>query len=400
MDVTRGVAILSIVLMNVPWQAGSIPAMLDDVRRLGWSAADRATWIALEVLVEGTQRCLLEFLFGAGMLLLSARLDARDYRRRTLWLLAFGLTDIFLILWIGDILAAYALTGLLVFPLRHVETKWLVGLGLGFALWSAGVGGAAYAGQRAFDAAVAEAEAAPVPSAAQARTLGLARSADATARRLEGETAQLVAEERRAHEGGLADYARWYWQLWVRLDLRDGLLIETIGEAAATMLLGMVLLRAGVIQGERSARFYLAAAAACYVVGLSMRAVATGEVTADVPGARIGWIVAEPARLMVGLGHLCAINLLWRTARGRVLLRPFAAAGRAALSLYLLVQVIGLHLLFAPYGLNLWGRFGWAGMTALAVAIMVMLLIVANLWLRRFPVAPAEWLWRRLASPR
>lgn len=397
LDVMRGVAILAIVLLNVPWQAGSIAALLDDPRRLGWSAADRATWITLDVLVTGTQRCLLEFLFGAGVLLLGARLDGWDYLRRNAWLLVIGLVDIGVLLWTGDILAAYAIAGSLVFPLRRLETRQLVAIGLGFALWSACFGGAVYAGQRAHDAALAEARAATIPTPAQTRTLAAAVRVEAAARRDTAETELLAREERRAHAGGIIDYARWYWRLWLRIDVAGGLLVETVIEAAATMLLGMALFRTGILTGARSGRFYLGLGAACYTIGLAARAAAALEVAAGTEGARIGWIVEEPARLLVGVGHVCAIAVAWRTAAGRRLLSPFAAAGRTALSLYLLAQVIGLHLLFSPYGLQLWNRFGWAGMTLIAMAEMMFLLLLALAWTRQFPTGPVEMMWRSLA---
>lgn len=400
LDVIRGIAILAIVLMNVPWQAASIPAMLDDVRRLGWTPADQAAWTALNVLVAGTQRCLLELLFGAGIVLLSARLDGRSYTRRSLWLIAIGLIDIFVLLWVGDIVAAYAVAGLLVFPLRQLDTKWLTAIGLSFAVWSACYGAIVYAGERAFEVAATEARASVPPSPGQARVLALVEQGVRARERQAAETARLIAEERRAHAGGVAEYARWYWRLWFRLDIKAGLLVETVAEAAATMLLGMALFRAGILQGARGGRFYLAVGAAAYGVGLVCRALAAAEVATAAEGARIGWIVEEPARLLVGLGHLCAINLLWRTGRGRRLLLPFATAGRTALSLYLLAQGVGLYLLFAPWGPGLWGRLGWAEMTAWACAMMFVLLAVATLWLRRFPVGPVEWAWRRLSNPR
>ena len=396
LDVMRGVAILAIVLLNLPWQAASIPALLDDPRRLGWSAADRATWITLDVLVTGTQRCLLEFLFGAGVVLLGALLDWRSYFRRNLWLLAIGMIDIAVLLWIGDILAAYAVAGLLVFPLRRLEVRQLTALGLSFALWSACYGGLAYAGERAFAASLAAGQASGTPRASQPP-----RAAEVEAARNDAaaETARLIEQERRAHAGGPLDYARWFWSLWYRIDLAGGLLVETVVEAAATMLLGMALMRTGVLTGVRSQRFYLVAGAGCYLLGLACRVPAALEVAAGSGGARIGWIVEEPARLLVGIGHVCAIVLAWRARFGAALLRPFVAAGRMALSLYLLAQLIGLHLLFSPYGLNLWGRFGWGEMTVLSFAVMLVLLASANLWLRHFSAGPVEAAWRTLATP-
>ena len=74
-------------------------------------------------------------LFGAGILLLADRLEARGqsargiHYRRNVWLLLFGLAHGFL-LWNGDILAPYALAGFVVFLFRHMRPSRLVIFGL------------------------------------------------------------------------------------------------------------------------------------------------------------------------------------------------------------------------------------------------------------------------------
>ncbi len=92
-----------------------------------WTPADQAVWGFLEVFVEGTQRGLLQFLFGASALILTARAMRYDdpigvadlYYRPNLWLLVFGLANIFVLLFPGDILFVYALAALFLFPFRR-----------------------------------------------------------------------------------------------------------------------------------------------------------------------------------------------------------------------------------------------------------------------------------------
>jgi uncharacterized protein len=68
-----------------------------------------------------------------------------------------------------------------------------------------------------------------------------------------------------------------------------------------------------------------------------------------------------------------------------------------AFSLYFLQQIVGMYILFAPWGFDLWGRFGWAQMAAISTVGIVLLIGFANLWMRHFVSGPLEWAWRSLA---
>jgi uncharacterized protein len=137
-DVLRGIAILGIFFVNVPVMAGPITGLIGDIRTMGWSPADQSTWLFMNTVLEGTQRCLLEMLFGAGLMVTASKaMDANGpvgvadlYIRRNLWLLAFGLLNLFGLLWMGDILHIYALCALALFPFRKLRVRWLLVLGL------------------------------------------------------------------------------------------------------------------------------------------------------------------------------------------------------------------------------------------------------------------------------
>ena len=80
----------------------TIPALFGDVRQMGWTALDQNVWLFIDTTWEGTQRGLLEFLFGAGLMVTAAKAMEPDgpvavadlYIRRNLWLLAFGGTGL------------------------------------------------------------------------------------------------------------------------------------------------------------------------------------------------------------------------------------------------------------------------------------------------------------------
>lgn len=408
LDVLRGLAILLIFYMNISFQASSVTALFGDFRAIGWTAADRATWIWVQTLLEGTQRGVLELLFGAGFMVLTARAMTPDgpvavadlFMRRTLWLLVFGLLNIFLVLWVGDILMTYALASLFLFPFRLLGPRLLLALGCLFALFTAVTGAIEYSGRTALVARVEAAQ------AQQAK--GAALSADhkkALAewqKKLDGfkpnpETQKALEKERQAYSGGWLPYAQYMWNSWATFFIGKGLLFVTVIEAFCVMLIGIALWKWGVIQGQRSALFYAGLLALAYGFGLTARYVGALEITSFAPYPKTIWITMEMARIATSIGHVALINLLFKVALGRGILAPFKACGRTAFSLYFLQQIIGLHILFAPYGLGLWGKFGWATQFWIATGVIALCVVIANLWVLRFANGPLEWAWRSLS---
>ena len=89
------------------------------------------------MLFEGTQRGLFSLLFGAGVLLLTERIDARGgdasqvFFRRNLWLIVFGIVHGYLLLWTGEILFFYGATAPFVYAFRKATPRTLFAFALG-----------------------------------------------------------------------------------------------------------------------------------------------------------------------------------------------------------------------------------------------------------------------------
>lgn len=407
LDMLRGFAILGIFFMNVPFMAMPISKLFVDVTSAGWTPADQASWWIIQVLLEGTQRGLLQLLFGAGMMVLTARAMTPDgpvavadlYLRRNLWLLGFGLLDIFVLLWAGDILHIYALAALLLFPFRKLGPKLLLALGLSFALFVLIGGGIRYAERAAMversQAVVAKQASGAALNAAEKKTLDEWKKL-IERRRTGGPEMKAVAElEKKGHAGGLLAYAQMNIGFYVGFIYSQ--ILPTIAEAFCVMLVGIALWKWGVIQGQRSARFYLLLMIACYLPGFALRMVGAAEHLVMLPLPRISWMTQEFARIAVSVGHVAMINLVVKSTAGRAVFAPFKAAGRTAFSLYFMQQIIGLWILFAPWGPGLWDRVGWASMAGIAFAVIALQLVIANLWVRAFVNGPLEWAWRSLA---
>lgn len=416
LDVLRGVAILGILFMNIPFMGTNVSSWMGDVRRLSWSAADQVAWATIAIVWEGTQRGMFEFLFGAGILVFTARAMRPEdpvavadlYYRRNLLLVAFGIIDIFLIAWVGDILLAYGLTALLLFPFRKTPPKVLLAMGLAFAAlmavgWPGGGGVIGYQERIAKIHKVEILEAKRVQggklSAEETKTLKTwqeKRDAHDLSKPPGKEAQAMIDAERQAREGGPHKYVMFAWFVWNKIFGDGNGLFFTVLEAASAMCLGMALFKWGVIQGERSMRFYAGLAVAAYAVGCGLRGWDVMQVYRFTLWPTSGLITAEFSRLMVTLGHVGLFNLVMKTGPGRKVLAPFKAVGRTAFSIYILTSVVALWFVFAPWGLGLWGRFGWTELAVAAAVIDGFMLVLANLWLRFFLSGPLEWAWRSL----
>lgn len=379
-DVLRGVAVLGILLMNIrtfalPSDAYSMPNIAG-----AESSFDLMVFFTGHVLADMKFMAIFSLLFGAGVVIFTSRLESRIGRsggmhyRRMVWLLLIGLCHAWL-LWYGDILVAYALCGMIAFPLRHMRGRWLFVLGsillfIGMIIpWGL--------------LSLVELEG-PKAMAEMASELAV--------------TPESLEYERAAWTGSWAD--QW--------ELRSALagMIESIGflvfvmwRTIGLMLLGMACMRWKLFSPEFSRRILLGLLIGGLLIGpwmtwqgvVANRAVDWSPV--DVMFRNAGWNYwgsLATAAAWVGL-------VLWWCQSGvlAVCRRWLAAVGRMALTNYL-AQSILCALLFYGYGVGLYGQFGYASQLLFVLGIWVIQLAWSPWWLSRFRFGPMEWLWRSL----
>ncbi|MEH3107699.1 MAG: DUF418 domain-containing protein [Sphingomonas fennica] len=413
LDVLRGVAILGILFMNINDMGGSLWASFVDIRHMGWGPADRVAWWLREVLANGTARGLLEMLFGAGLVILTDRYAAggveegqvlRRYAGRNLVLLLFGVAHLLLLLWPGDILHTYALAALVAMLFRAQPPRLLIACGLFYAIVQLSAAPGMQAdrqlrldGRTLAARAVEGAVLAPF----ERQRLAAADEAEANWRADERRNAAIIATEDRARGGPDATFATWAGMQWQAAAVAQvkGFEWEFVWEAASTMLIGAALFRLGLLAGG-SRRRAAAMALAGYAVGVPLRIVGAWAITRFDGLPHWSGATDEVARLAMTIGHIGLILSLLTTTIGANMLRPFAAAGRTALTIYIAQTLICLWLLFPPFGLALYGRLTWAPLMAVALAIDALLLAAAMWWTRHFRIAPVEWAWRSLVERR
>jgi uncharacterized protein len=411
-DVLRGVAVLGILLINIEdfglphadksaagteWVGAYFPA--------GLGARGITAWIVFRALFEGKMRAIFSMLFGAGAVLLTSRLERRGggtgaadvYYRRTLWLLAFGLVHAYL-LWEGDILYGYALGGLFLFPLRKLRPHALLvagGVLLALSLPRAALMASHRQEIRALAAradsiqANTDSELSPEEEEAQAEWDDIRESYTPDAETL-----------RRARADYLGGYARLFARRapLVAISESSDFYGWAFFDGVGMMLIGMALLKLGVLTAERSGRFYAGLAAAGFGVGLPLGALASYELYAHrFDPVAVAWSTAlyDPSRLAVALGHVAVVMMIVRSGRARGVTGSLAGVGRAALTCYLGTTLI-CTTLFNGYGLGLFGALGRTQLYLLVGAIWGAELVFARLWLARFRFGPFEWAWRSL----
>src|SRR5262245_5666405 len=141
LDAIRGIAVMGIFSVNIIAFSMIEAAYFNPPAYGGASGASLGLWATNMLLIDGKMRTLFSMLFGASTLLVIERAEAAGlsgpnvHIRRMSVLLGFGLIHYFLI-WFGDILVLYAVSGLVAFLFRKLPVQRLIALGAAFLLVS------------------------------------------------------------------------------------------------------------------------------------------------------------------------------------------------------------------------------------------------------------------------
>lgn len=135
LDSLRGIAVLGILLMNIPYFALPSPAQFWDLVVLNeMGTINEKVWLIVTGVLNGTMRALFCLMFGAGIIMFTERQEGKNpgvssadyYHRRHLWLIFFGLIHCYVLLWPGDYLFLYGCCGLLLYTFRRLSAKGLL----------------------------------------------------------------------------------------------------------------------------------------------------------------------------------------------------------------------------------------------------------------------------------
>lgn len=391
LDILRGVAVMGILAMNIIAFAMPVQAYFSPDALGPGTALDHIVYALNFVFIDGKMRGLFSFLFGASMLLIIDRAEASGESpaaityRRQLWLLLFGALHFYLI-WFGDILFSYALTGMVAYLFRNLPIRSLLVWGVILLVLQTLI----MAGSAQEAHSLAQAAAGPDPSTAALR--------DWTefAGEFEALSADKLKEIVALHLGP--------WTGLVREQLTenftDPLFFAVLfgPETLAYMLFGMAGLKSGFLTGDWSNEAYRKVALVCLAIGIPVYAFIGWMLFSDgftVPGIFTWYMTATvPFRPLMVVAYAALIILA--TRGGGWLVERIAAAGRAAFTNYLGTSII-MTALFYGWGLGLYGSLSRPELWLVVFAMWLLMLAWSKPWLDRFAYGPFEWLWRSLA---
>lgn len=380
LDALRGFAILGIILANFPefslWtfqsaaqQAAMPSAGIDTVVR--WLQA---------FFVDGKFYTLFSLLFGIGfsIILSNARDKGRNglriFCRRMTVLLLIGLGHMML-LWSGDILLLYALTGLVMVLFRNLSDRALLRWSAFFLLL-------------------------PVAVEAVTESLGIVLSAPLTRMQWDWCGRFGITEEN--------------FGVWLRDAGTYGGLSQFLVQGAFERMyefveghryfkvLGLFLLGYWVgrnrLYAEPEAHRALLRKVLAWglCIGIPVSLLQTWHTMAGGPWGRTAAAALYAAGVFpMGLAYAAGFCLLYLRWENAAVWKVLAFPGRMACTNYLGQSVIGI-LLFYGVGLGLGASVGLAATELIAAGVFLFQTGCSALWLQFFKFGPVEWIWRML----
>lgn len=418
-DVLRGFAVLGIYWINIyifamPDMQSLIPPELNED-----SLVNSTIKLVGDVYIEGTMRALFSMLFGASALIFldeaklsSSGLDLVDrYHRRTLLLILFGLIHAYLLLWPYDVLYAYGLFGLFLFPMRKLSARTLLICGLLLLIL----------GDLDFNTPhpdIENASPARNVSPGNHQVLPLQEvTADTNVQPSDTESSAVVSSSSAPvptpdQESGvesidivssdmsIGTYRSGYATIF---KAQRKLVVEKqsvtiyqnyIFDIGGMMLFGMALFKWGVLIGKLTSRFYIILAITGYVVGAAIRYTWLSDSGGS--SSVLNWSMSyNLGRLAITLGHVGLIGWLCSCARIKSAIRLIASVGRMALTNYIMQTVISIFL-FYGVGFALYAELERYQLAIMCVGIWIVQITYSNLWLIWYKQGPLEWLWRSM----
>jgi uncharacterized protein len=380
-DAVRGFALFGVLAANM--RAFNLPLMLYDASEKAFPSS-HDVWVQalLDIFISAKAYTLFAFLFGLGFAIQMTRSQARSpsfpwfYLRRLGALALFGLIHGFLI-WDGDILLPYSITGFVLFWFRKAVPRTV--LTWSACLWTLSfllVIGRWIVRQPHMDSFSWLAGAGAPPDLTKVR--------------------QIVDIYAHANLGELVRENGQMWHRWIPF------VPVSVVLSLPIFLMGLYVWRKGWVQTLPERKPVLRRICAWTLsLGLITQTacVAANHLFTPDQSQSILILIVRLANLvsapMVSCGYATGLALLFQHPRWRERVLWLAPVGRMALTNYL-TQSVFFVLFYSGVVTGLYGRVGPAWNMFAAVMFYLAQLLLSHWWFRHFRFGPVEWFWRGL----
>lgn len=410
LDSLRGIAILGILLMNIPGFGLPEPLCYGDLSVLGnyQGTMNFKAWYYIEMTVAGTQRALFSTLFGAGIILFISRKEKNTegvmpleyFVRRQLWLLLFGLFNAFVLLWFWDILFQYAICGLLIFTFRKLSPKNLIIAAIVCLCLQTVRDNVSYYRERKN---ILQGEMLAKKDTSKIK-LTDDEKAKVTAMTGFKERSTIEAKKKRMEKsirkvrGSYADFYEYQSERSYHGEVQytyDGL-----WDVLIFMFMGMAFYKNGLLLGTAPVKYYWL----LFIVGIAGGLLLTWfklkpqidlnfnnyELLKKVP-----FELYEVTRTFRSVGIFGLIMLLYKSGLFKWLFAIMRPVGQMAFTNYLMQSLL-VGLFFYGVGFGMFGKLQFYQIYYVVAATWLLEIIWSHLWLKYFRFGPFEWLWRSL----
>lgn len=377
LDFIRGIAVLAMLVANVPWHLGSSMSRVHEA-----DVTSVAAWLFQYLIIDQRFMPLFCMLFGAGILLLyPGPTVSASFKKYYLWrmtlLLVIGILHAY-VLWPGDILITYAVCGplLLLFHKSSVRTLLTVGIVLKTVDLIFGEWPALYSNTIEYALFSWWVDYGDAPSTAL-----------------------------QAYQGSYLDL--FHYNAWRNQFLQwTALPYFRMWNALGFMLIGMAFYKQGILQGKKDRSFYWKMTRTAFFISapLIVYGVFARIGINSTVGPYLGFTEELPLRnitfrsgcAILSLSVLGLLHLIYPHLSGMVK-SACESVGRMALSNYIFQS---LFFLILAHGLQ-WVTFDSLdhdAMLALVLIASICQIGISRIWLKTFKQGPIETIWRKASN--
>ncbi|MGE6516205.1 DUF418 domain-containing protein [Lysinibacillus sphaericus] len=365
LDILRGFSLLGILLVNM--YAFYLPMPHIDLGSWFTTPSDMVWQQNLDIYVQSSIYPLFAMLFGYGLAMQWQKAQSREQNfygtslRRLVVLFMFGLVHAVLIWW-GDILMTYAFCGVFLLLLLRLHPMWLLSIGIiingfmhVFMLFIVGY-------------------------------INFNTKIDTYL--------NITAVEKAITAYGAGNWLDAFMQRLSDLSVQAGvgMWIASLFTILPYMLIGAAASKWHLVERAKELKWlWLALAIAGLAIGIFVKSMPILHTRTYL----LDYIKVYMGGPILSVGYIGLIVLLCMIPLVPKLLSPFAKIGRMSLTMYILQSIIGTCL-FYQFGIGWYGKVSVATGVLIAIGIIVVQMVLAEIWLSKWKQGPLEAIWRKI----